>query len=105
CSETMVNQFNMIRPFAGEGTILSVYAPLMCTACGLSFRELLDCEADRDVIDGTKSLEGKCPACSNVGTLEEDASTYFASARKHVSRKVEPRIVKIARALAKLERG
>jgi eukaryotic-like serine/threonine-protein kinase len=92
CAEPIVNQMSMIRGFAGEGRIVSFYAPYRCDACGAAFTRLFDVEADAEAIRSATPPAERCPRCGQDGNFDDDPASYLAFAAPHAGTVVAPEI-------------
>ncbi|MCG8419299.1 MAG: FIST C-terminal domain-containing protein [Proteobacteria bacterium] len=84
CSEAMVNQLIMMSALAGNGQIVSFFAPYLCRHCHQTFEHLIDCERDAEAIRDLVSPQVACPHCSSDDTsLDDDAASYLSFAVPH----------------------
>jgi len=105
CAESIVNQMSMIRGFAGEGRIVSFYAPYRCDACGKGFTRLFDVEADAEAIRAAKPPAERCPRCGKEGSFDDDPAGYLAFAVPHAGAAVGLAIRAAHEKLIKAESG
>ena len=84
CSEAVVNQLSMIKKFAGNGQIVSFFAPYICGTCGETFERELDCESEADLIRNGTAPDAPCAHCGANGSFDDDARSYFAFAVPHL---------------------
>jgi hypothetical protein len=78
CSEAVVNQLGMIRRFAGQGQVLSFFAPYQCSGCGARYTALIDCAGDALVLKQKALPTTECPSCGEEGHFDDDARSYLA---------------------------
>ncbi|AGP41734.1 FIST N-terminal domain-containing protein [Sorangium cellulosum] len=102
CSEPVVNQLSMIRRFAGNGQVVSFYAPYCCESCGAQFERLVDCAHDAASLAEGKPPEAVCPRCRGAGAFDDDAATYFGFVAQHGAGAIPPEVREI---LLELEKG
>ncbi|WP_437483649.1 FIST N-terminal domain-containing protein [Sorangium sp. So ce1014] len=102
CSEPVVNQLSMIRRFAGNGQVVSFYAPYCCESCGTQFERLVDCAHDAASLAEGKPPEAVCPRCRGAGAFDDDAETYFGFVAQHGTGAIPPDVREV---LVELEKG
>ncbi|WP_437278176.1 FIST N-terminal domain-containing protein [Sorangium sp. So ce375] len=102
CSEPVINQLSMIRRFAGNGRVVSFYAPYCCESCGAQFERLVDCAHDAAPLAEGKAPDAVCPRCDGPGAFDDDAETYFGFVAQHGAGAIPPEVREI---LLELERA
>lgn len=74
----MVTQFNVVAGVSGNGQIISLYVPFVCTACGESFERLYDTRTQSDELKVIEQHTPRCPACGDVSEIDELPVVYFS---------------------------
>lgn len=75
CSVSFVNQLNMIRRFAGDARIASIFAPYVCPHCEAVGERLLELETDI-VAESQKPMP--CASCGHAMEFDDVPALYFA---------------------------
>ncbi len=97
CSYACVSQLNMIKGFAGDSTVLSVVAPMVCPDCDHETKLVVD------VRNGPPAeLGARCSKCGADTELEEDPETFFYFAASHKLDPANTTVVELVRTLDKL---
>lgn len=97
CSEAVLSQMSMIRSFAGNGEVISFFAPYLCDSCGNTFSVLYDALDDAESIAGCRAVDIPCPRCRTSSTLDDDPASFF-----RISPLLEARSEALSQALGKL---
>lgn len=78
CRPGVANQFNMISRFGGDGVLVSMFCPFVCTSCGHEIEVLFD----RRRFEGPPvefALQPQtCPKCGKPAELDDLPEAYFA---------------------------
>jgi len=77
CSETMVQQMNMIPDALGGAGVRSFQAPFTCDACGWDGRLRLDAAEVTPVIAGGVAPAAACPDCASPARFSDYLDRYF----------------------------
>jgi serine/threonine protein kinase len=83
----IVAQFNSVTQFGGQGSIVTMYCPYLCSACEHSFDVLVDLRKHPEIRSGT-APNATCPQCKGAGIFDDIESTYFG----HVASVPTPQI-------------
>jgi eukaryotic-like serine/threonine-protein kinase len=81
---TVVQQFNMLTSFGGDGELLSFYAPYACPNCGHYQEKLIDLLELHPMVKRWELPEVTCESCGHATELDdvpENYLLYVASAR------------------------
>jgi hypothetical protein len=81
---TVVQQFNMLSAFGGDGELLSFYAPYACPACGHYQERLIDLLELHPMVKRYELPAETCDSCGQPTELDdvpESYLSYAASAR------------------------
>lgn len=78
CPALVMAQFNMVARFGGQGEVVSLLAPYLCTACSKEFEHLVDLRREHDPLDThgePPPLE--CPACGADAEFDDLPELFF----------------------------
>lgn len=103
CSEAVVDQLSMIRGFAGEGRIVSFFAPYTCEQCGSAVERLIDVERDAQALRAGKAPETTCTTCGGHCSLDDDPSV-LSFVRPHLGHPTPAHVRMIHEVLVEEER-
>src|SRR5438093_8234738 len=78
----------MVRKFAADGELLSLFAPYVCRGCKKEFEQLVDLRAQHEQVAKFAAPKGTCPHCGGEGDFDDVPSSYFAFAAQ--AKKPEP---------------
>ncbi len=74
----ILDQFNMMADFGGNGTILSFLAPYSCDYCESEHLEAINVIDEWENISQKKLREKPCPECGNPSYLDEDPEAFLS---------------------------
>jgi tRNA A-37 threonylcarbamoyl transferase component Bud32 len=81
---TVVQQFNMLTAFGGDGELISFYAPYACPHCGHYQEDLIDLLERHPMVKRYELPPQTCESCGQPTELDDIAESYLmyvASAR------------------------
>jgi len=78
CPVQIVNQFNMIAGFGGNGQIVSFHAPYFCDSCDAERDVLVDLMRDHDKVAAFEVPKAPCPFCGDDMNFDEIPRSFFA---------------------------
>ena len=76
----IVDQFNLVRHFAGKGELVSFFAPYECSQCAQVDEILIDLRHQYDLLEAGEPPPVRCSRCSGISTFEELPEQYFRHA-------------------------
>ena len=77
---TVVQQFNMLTSFAGDGELVSFYAPYTCPGCGYCQENLIDLLELHPMVKRWQLPAVACDECGRPTELDDFAESYLAYA-------------------------
>jgi anti-anti-sigma regulatory factor len=77
CSPKIIDQFNMVGNFGGQGRILSFYAPYRCDYCDDDRRRLVQVDESHELIQNMNLPDVPCDSCGNPEYFDEDPESFF----------------------------
>jgi len=78
CAEVIVEQFNMIPNFLGEGKVESFYAPYICPDCENEEKKLFYVsDFNIDDLENYEPPTFPCEKCESELQFDEDEEEYF----------------------------
>lgn len=77
CSIPLVEQFNMISNFAGQGVVKSLYAPYLCEECDENLDHLIEADSFPEDAGEFEPPEVSCPKCGSSMQFDDDEDEYF----------------------------
>lgn len=80
CPPPVVDQCNMVAGFLGHGTLVSFYAPMVCTECDEQIDQLFLTAACRD--NGGKLPPTPCPRCGRPMEVDDLEEQYLLFVRE-----------------------
>jgi hypothetical protein len=83
CAPKVVDQFNMVANFGGNGSLVSFYAPYRCDYCDDDRRRLVQVAQDWEQLKTGKLPERTCESCGNQEYFDEDPLTFFSFLQSH----------------------
>jgi hypothetical protein len=83
CAPKVIDQFNMVANFGGNGQLVSFYAPYRCDYCDDDRRRLVQVAADWEQLKTGKLPERACESCGNQEYFDEDPLTFFSFLQTH----------------------
>ena len=75
---TVVQQFNMLTSFGGEGELLSFYAPYACPNCSHYQEKLIDLLELHPVVKRMELPPVKCESCGHETELDDVPESYLS---------------------------
>jgi hypothetical protein len=90
CAPKVVDQFNMVANFGGNGSLVSFYAPYRCDYCDDDRRRLVQVSAEYQALKTGKMPERTCESCGNPEYFDEDPLTFFSFLQSHPPAEVPP---------------
>jgi len=93
CAPKVIDQFNMVANFGGEGHLVSFYAPFRCDYCDDDRRRLLRVTDDWEQLRSGKLPERNCESCGNAEYFDEDPLTFFSYVQQHAPPALPPEVV------------
>jgi anti-anti-sigma regulatory factor/ABC-type transporter Mla MlaB component len=92
CAPKVVDQFNMVANFGGNGSLVSFYAPYRCDYCDDDRRRLVQVHAEYQALKSGKMPERTCESCGNPEYFDEDPLTFFSFLQTHPPAEVPPEV-------------
>jgi anti-anti-sigma regulatory factor len=92
CAPKVVDQFNMVANFGGDGHLVSFYAPYRCDYCDDDRRRLVRVREEWEQVRAGKMPERTCEACGNPEYFDEDPLTFFSYLQQRQPVEVPPEI-------------
>jgi len=86
CPPFIVDQFNMVLGFGGNGKVVTAMAPFACTSCGSEVKALVDIIREHDNLVAGRVGDRACPSCGGKMQLEEMVDTYFSFIKQNGAR-------------------
>jgi hypothetical protein len=77
---TVVQQFNMLSAFGGDGELLSFYAPYACPACGHYQERLIDLLEQHPMVKRYELPDVTCDSCGQPTELDDMPESYLSYA-------------------------
>jgi serine/threonine protein kinase len=74
---SMVTQFNVVAGASGNGEIVTLYAPFICSSCGSVFEKLYDLRTEFEELTSAVNTHVPCPQCAAPSELDELPSVYL----------------------------
>jgi hypothetical protein len=90
CAPKVVDQFNMVANFGGNGSLVSFYAPYRCDYCDDDRRRLVQVAQEYQTLKAGKMPERTCESCGNPEYFDEDPLTFFSFLQTHPPSEVPP---------------
>jgi hypothetical protein len=90
CAPKVVDQFNMVANFGGNGSLVSFYAPYRCDYCDDDRRRLVQVAPEYQSLKAGKMAERTCESCGNPEYFDEDPLTFFSFLQTHPPAEVPP---------------
>jgi len=78
CGPQIVNQFNMVGGFGGDGQVVSLFAPYMCDRCAEERNVLVDLLYEHAAIANFEEPEAACPVCGDEMEFDEVPNIFFS---------------------------
>jgi anti-anti-sigma regulatory factor/ABC-type transporter Mla MlaB component len=92
CAPKVVDQFNMVANFGGNGSLVSFYAPYRCDYCDDDRRRLVQVHQEYQALKTGKMPERTCESCGNPEYFDEDPLTFFSFLQTHPPAEVPPEV-------------
>lgn len=93
CSPSFVGELNQVVDFAGDGSVVSFYAPYQCTSCSAERSFLLRTDTDQEVIRKREPPQFSCLVCGGSMVFDEEPVSYFAGLDAHIDPPLDPSVL------------
>lgn len=93
CSTAFVAELNQVVEFAGNGQVVSCYAPYSCPNCSAQRSVLLRVDLDNHVIRHRQPPEYSCLVCGHTLEFDEEPGLYFPALSSHAGQAVDPKVL------------